>query len=162
MKNWLLLLLSFSLFSFIQSDKVIAKSDKQLAKIFSEVTFAKKEVKLSTEKKDEFWYLINEKETNKTLGFMQTTRGFGKFAHFDFMIIFNPNKSIRKVKVLIYREDHGAEIGSKRWLKQFEGKTAKDAPNREKQVDGISGATLSCNSITKEIKNALVTIQRIN
>jgi len=30
------------------------------------------------------------------------------------------------VKVLVYREDHGGEVASKRWLKQFSGKSKTD------------------------------------
>ena len=78
------------------------------------------------------------------------------------MVLFHPDKSINKVRVLIYREQHGGEIASKRWLKQFEGKTIKNSKTLSKEVDGISGATLSCNAITKEIKNTLIKIQKVN
>ena len=50
--------------------------------------------------------------------------------------------------MLIYREDYGGEIGSKRWLRQFIGKTSKDKLKYQKDIMAISGATISASSMT--------------
>ena len=111
---------------------------------------------------NESWFGITEKSSKKNLGIVSVNSAIGRFDKFDFMVVFNPNKSIKTVKVLIYREDHGGEIGSKRWLKQFEGKTPKDANNLTQDIDGISGASMSCDAITKEIQKSLITIRNIS
>jgi Na+-transporting NADH:ubiquinone oxidoreductase subunit NqrC len=51
---------------------------------------------------------------------------------------------------LIYRENYGGEIGSKRWLKQFIGMTEP-----KNYVDGISGATISVNSMKYSINKLI-------
>lgn len=71
------------------------------------------------------------------------------------MVVFKPDLSILKVKVLVYREEYGGEIGSKRWLKQFIGK--KD-PNKVKfgsDVQNISGATISARNLTYDVQNTM-------
>jgi Na+-translocating ferredoxin:NAD+ oxidoreductase RnfG subunit len=77
---------------------------------------------------------------------------------FDYIVIFNTDKEIIKSKVLIYREQHGRQIGSTRWLNQFTGMNAEDRPVLGKNIDGISGATISATSMTRAVKTALSTI----
>ena len=73
-----------------------------------------------------------------------------RFEDFDFMVLLDENKTIKLVKILVYREDYGGEIGGKRWLRQFIGwKEPKPF------VDGISGATISVNSLKYSINNLL-------
>lgn len=66
-----------------------------------------------------------------------------RFEAFTYMVIIDPvDNIIKNVKILVYRENYGGEIGSTRWLKQFIGM------NKPKHsVDGISGATISVNSL---------------
>lgn len=74
---------------------------------------------------------------------------------FDYLVLFNKNLSIEKAKVLIYREQHGRQIGTARWLSQFKGLETEDRPVLSENIDGISGATISATSMTKAINNLL-------
>ena len=77
------------------------------------------------------------------------------------MVIFDEDVIIKKSKVLIYREDYGGEISSKRWLRQFEGKKSDDTLHYEKDIVAISGATISAKSMTVAINNLLKTIHKL-
>tara|TARA_B110000046_G_scaffold173759_1_gene196740 strand:+ start:88781 stop:89326 length:546 start_codon:yes stop_codon:yes gene_type:complete len=74
---------------------------------------------------------------------------------FDYLVVFNTDLSIEKAKVLIYREQHGRQIGTARWLSQFKGMTTADRPELGKHVDGISGATISAKGMTNAINDLL-------
>ena len=74
------------------------------------------------------------------------------------MVVFDKNLNVVKTKVLIYREDYGNEIGSKRWLKQFIGKTSSDSLKYGQDIDAISGATISANSMTFAMSSLLKTV----
>jgi len=63
------------------------------------------------------------------------------------------------MKVLIYREDYGGEIGSKRWLKQFVGKSLNDELNVGQNIKAISGATISVNAMTTAVNNVLKSVK---
>lgn len=79
---------------------------------------------------------------------------------FDYIILFNPDLSIKKAKVLIYREDHGRQIGSQRWLQQFIGMNVNDIPNYGGNIDAISGATISAKSMTKAVGKVLMNFKK--
>lgn len=73
-----------------------------------------------------------------------------KFEHFDFMVLLDENKTIKLVRVLIYRENYGGEIGSIRWLKQWIG-----ISKPKYMVSAISGATISVHSLKQSINTLL-------
>lgn len=79
---------------------------------------------------------------------------------FDYIVLFNPDLSIKKAKVLIYREDHGRQIGSQRWLQQFIGMNVHDTPNYGENIDAISGATISAKSMTKAVGKVLINFKK--
>lgn len=77
----------------------------------------------------------------------------GKNDFFDYMVLFNKKLEIQKVVVLTYRSSYGGEIMSKNWLKQFIGKGRGEEMEFGKDIDGISGATISAPAITKGVKS---------
>lgn len=102
--------------------------------------------------------LYRVEEDNDILGFAYVDKAPSKTAEFDYLVIFNPNLEIVHSKVLIYREEYGGEIGSKRWLKQFIGKNGNDRVSHETNIDAIAGATISVRSMTNSMDNLLQTI----
>jgi hypothetical protein len=82
--------------------------------------------------------------------FVYIGKARSKFEAFDYMVLFDENKTIKLVRVLVYRENYGGEIGSKRWLRQFIG---IDKPKY--MVDAISGATISVHSIKTSINRLI-------
>lgn len=80
---------------------------------------------------------------------------------FDYLVIFNPDLVVEKAKVLIYREQHGRQIGSARWLNQFKGMNTEDRPRLDSEIDGISGATISSKSMTQAINKLLTSLAEV-
>ena len=63
---------------------------------------------------------------------------------------------IKEMRVLIYRESHGWEVRYPFFTKQFSG-IYLEKPNRlSRSIDGISGATLSVNALTRLARLALL------
>lgn len=85
-------------------------------------------------------------------GWFVTDEVVGKFEKVDYAVALAPDASVLRVEVLRYRESHGQEIMARRWLAQFEGKTATSALKVPRDIDGISGATLSCHHITEGVR----------
>lgn len=92
--------------------------------------------------------------TTERKGYLFLSAAPSRYNDFDLMVIYNPKLEIIATKILIYREDWGAEIGSKRWLKQFLGKSAKQEFRLGYEIQGISGATVSVISATNVHVNA--------
>jgi len=60
-----------------------------------------------------------------------------------------------EMEVLIYRETHGWEVRYPFFSKQFKGLTLKGDRGLDREIDGISGATLSVNALTRLSELAL-------
>ncbi len=91
----------------------------------------------------------------KVLGYAYLGKAPSMKDVFDYVVLFNPDLSVKKAKVLIYRENHGRQIGSQRWLKQFIGKTLDEPLEYGTDIDAISGATISAKSMTKAVHQVL-------
>lgn len=99
--------------------------------------------------------LFRIKKDKKLLGFAYLGEAPSMKNVFDYVVLFNPDLSVKKSKVLIYRENYGRQIGSQRWLKQFIGLRVGDSVTYGKEVDAIAGATISAKSMTNAIGKVL-------
>jgi Na+-translocating ferredoxin:NAD+ oxidoreductase RnfG subunit len=102
--------------------------------------------------------LFEVKENNVLLGYAFIGYAPSKTATFDYLVLFDANLVVKKSKVLMYREEYGGEIASKRWLKQFIGKTYENQLLYQKDIAGISGATISVRSMTNAVNNVFKTV----
>ena len=98
---------------------------------------------------DDTFYTI--KKENAIVGYLAVTDAPSKFHTFDYYILFDNKAEILKVEILHYRENWGAEICSPKWLKQFIGIDTENSQAYNNGVDGISGATLSVNSLKYDL-----------
>lgn len=144
--------------SFDLPKSAIKKMDKTLSSIWPEKVVEKKVItitdieqkKLSFKPKKNTIYNILSNE--RPVAYMFLSKAKSKISDFDYMVVYNSDLSILNVKVLVYREEYGGEIGSKRWLKQFEGKSDPEKMKFGHDIQNISGATISARSITFDVK----------
>jgi Na+-translocating ferredoxin:NAD+ oxidoreductase RnfG subunit len=94
---------------------------------------------------------------NQLQGYFIIDYVIGKHLVIDYAVALNPDKSVRQVEILQYRESYGGEIRSADWRKQFVGKTAQSSLNLNSDITNIGGATLSCRHVTEGIKRVLAT-----
>lgn len=66
-----------------------------------------------------------------------------------------------QMQVLIYRESHGWEVRYPFFTDQFTGLERDDSNKLNRKIDGISGATLSVNALTRLSKLALFLHQEV-
>lgn len=106
-------------------------------------------------------HLYKVQKTEQDVGYIYVNQAPSMKNVFDYIVLFTPDLKIKNTKVLIYREQHGRQIGSKRWLSQFFGMGTQDRPTLGEEVDGISGATISCTSMTKAVDKLLASMQAL-
>ncbi|MDA0331160.1 MAG: FMN-binding protein [Bacteroidetes bacterium] len=99
--------------------------------------------------------LLLIKTNNEKIGYAYLGTAPSQTKYFDYIVLFDKDLVIQSIKILVYREDYGGEIGSKRWLNQFIGKTFFDKFIYRKNVAAISGATISVNSMTDAVNDIL-------
>ena len=125
--------------------KLESRAQKYLGKYYDKEVFIVEQRDVTNGK---LYYISN------TSDILYIGKSPSRFEDFDFMVLFDKDKTIKLVKILVYREDYGGEIGSTRWLRQFIGwKEPKFF------VDAISGATISVHSLKTSINTLLKEIR---
>jgi len=76
------------------------------------------------------------------------------FEYFDYFIIFDESLIVKKIRVFNYQATHGHEVGGKGWLNQFIGYDGEEKLEYGKNIDSISGATISANAITYNVQES--------
>lgn len=163
MKNKLKYIFLFFLFvevsAYAQTDKLKIRMDRAVEIAFRSDQIHSEKMQLKNEDisaKDAIYKIFDQEEFK---GYAYTGVAPSKERDFDYMVIFDPDLKITEVKVLIYRESHGREITTPRWLQQFIGKTPSETQMKlGENVDAISGATISARSMTHAMNKVLKTM----
>ena len=136
--------------SFTPQNYELKVKDWQKIEKKTKTTFNIKSVNFSAltltnpNEKSKFWKI-------EEVGYLVIGQAPSKFHQFEYFILFNNNGDVLYVEVLNYREHYGAEICNKRWLQQFKNITTTSIFEFNSSVDGISGATISVNSLKKDV-----------
>ena len=85
----------------------------------------------------------------------------GKSLPITFLSCFNSDGKLIKAHIVKYREDYGYEVGNKHWLNQFIGLGVNSDFIIGKNIDGISGATISVNSVTRGINRSAIIVEHL-
>lgn len=80
--------------------------------------------------------------------------------YFDYFIIFDSLKKVKVVRVFNYEATHGHEVIIKKWLDQFSGYDCNKQLRVGKEVDSISGATISVNAIVTDVKEKTMLLSK--
>jgi electron transport complex protein RnfG len=68
---------------------------------------------------------------------------------------------VDRVEIMVYREPRGDEVRDPRFRKQFEGKTAADPLRIDRDIDAVSGATISSASLATGVRRAAILIEEL-
>jgi Na+-translocating ferredoxin:NAD+ oxidoreductase RnfG subunit len=143
---------------------IYKKVSKEIKTVYETEEFTLNGVSISSEMTNQLTTKIDSSnlfqilENKEVKGYAFISKAPSKTDEFDYLVLFDTDFIIKKAKVLVYREDYGAEIGSKRWLKQFIGKKNGETLKYERDIIAISGATISAYSMTVAINNLLESV----
>lgn len=84
----------------------------------------------------------------ETGGWFIVDQVIGKHEMIDMAVAIDKDGKIKGLKVMTYVESYGDEVKHPKWLAQFIGRNNSEHLKLDKQIDNISGATLSCRHIT--------------
>lgn len=89
------------------------------------------------------------------LGFARVGNVRGKDQPITWLVAVDPSLRLRDVDILVYREPYGGEVAYEAWRRQFRGK-GPDAPLAVgRDIQGISGATISVNAVTLAVRRTM-------
>ena len=135
------------------------RADKVMSKYWEDEEYELNRVILSGPGQPEIYSV--QQGNSRPFAYVFFAETMGKVDTFTYLIIFKPEGIIEKVAVLLYRENYGGEIASKRFLKQFNGKSNGVNMEYNLDIDGISGATISVQAITRAVKENSITFSNL-
>ena len=116
------------------------------------------EQKANIERSDEFGSLYNVyvgKNNGQIVGYAIEDMVHGKWGPIHYIAGITPDGKISDVVVLEYKEIRGRPVAKKKFLRQFYGKTIQDPLKLRKDIDGITGATISSRGMTEGVRKLL-------
>ena len=98
--------------------------------------------------------------SDSLLGFARVGNVRGKDQPITWLVAVDPALRLRDIDILVYREPYGGEVAYEAWRRQFRGKGA-DAPLAVgRDIQGISGATISVNAVTTAVRRTMADFAR--
>lgn len=81
----------------------------------------------------------------------------GKHDLITYAVGLTAQGKVRQTEILEYREAYGGEVRNAHWRSQFSGRQHGDPVQIGRDIQNISGATLSCEHVTDGIRRLLAT-----
>jgi hypothetical protein len=107
----------------------------------------------------EIWRIETQ---GKTKGFAFVGDVRGKVRNITYAVIFDTKGTIQGMEILKYRESHGGEVANGMFRNQFRGKSSGDALTLGRDIRNITGATISCRSVTGGVKSFAALFSYLN
>ncbi|HVV51278.1 MAG TPA: FMN-binding protein [Polyangia bacterium] len=73
----------------------------------------------------------------------------------------SPQGMVERVEIMVYREPRGDEVRDPRFRKQFEGRSSRDELRVSRDIDAVSGATISSASLAVGVRRATVLVDEV-
>jgi Na+-translocating ferredoxin:NAD+ oxidoreductase RnfG subunit len=94
---------------------------------------------------------------SSTGGWFIADQVVGKHDFIPFAVALDDSGAVKDVEILEYREAYGSEVANPKWRAQFSGKNSQSPLRLTKDIQNISGATLSSKHITDGVRRLIVT-----
>ena len=102
------------------------------------------------------WEILNG---DSLMGLVLLDNVKGKLQPITYAVFFDNEGKVQQSHIIKYREPIGGEVSNKQWLKRFIGKSSSSGYKIGYDVDGISGATISVNAVTRGIHRSTFVVQ---
>lgn len=94
-------------------------------------------------------------------GWLFNAEVLGKHENIRYALALDTAGKITQMEIMEYRETHGGEVADLAWRSQLFGMSLSNKFKLGKDVDNISGATLSCRHLTDGIHGLLIVHDRL-
>lgn len=92
------------------------------------------------------------------LGYALVGNEIGLYHPMTFIVKIDPKRKVESVYMMVYRESRGGEVRRRRYMSQYKGKSLKNPIRINRDIIGVTGATLSVRAINAGVKKALAIV----
>jgi Na+-translocating ferredoxin:NAD+ oxidoreductase RnfG subunit len=100
--------------------------------------------------------------TAQTGEVMFVDKVLGKHDFITYAVGLDKEHKVKQIEILEYKETYGHEVRRAEWRKQFYGKDKMNELKLTKDIQNVSGATLSCKHVTDGVRRLLETYDLIH
>ena len=101
------------------------------------------------------------RQNNDTIGYAVVVDEIGKVSPITLIVSTTADFKVRDVAVMVYREVRGGEVTQRRFLAQYKGKRSTDPIQLDRDIVGITGATLSVQGANRAVRKALAVLDLV-
>jgi hypothetical protein len=101
------------------------------------------------------------KKGDAILGYAVIVEEIGKHRPITFIVGVGADRKIKDAALMVYREAYGGEVRDRRFLQQYKGKQLNDPLLPFRDIQNISGATMSVEAIGRGSKKALALVDAV-
>lgn len=105
------------------------------------------------------YVVVTARQKGMLLGHAVIIEEIGKHRPITFVVGISKDMKIIDAALMAYREAYGGEVRDRRFLRQFKGKDLNDPLLPFRDIQNISGATMSVEAIGRGSKKALALIE---
>lgn len=98
---------------------------------------------------------------NVVLGYAVIAEEIGKHRPITFIVGVGTDRKIKDAALMVYREAYGGEVRDRRFLQQYKGKQLTDPLLPFRDIQNISGATMSVEAVGRGSKKALALVDAV-
>jgi Na+-translocating ferredoxin:NAD+ oxidoreductase RnfG subunit len=170
--NYLSFILLFTALSFSQGYQ--EKIETRLSEIYGDsIEFSFKKIKLPKNVRNDIEKKVRQRffkpelyswkmRLGKNIKFAVLDNVLGKVQPITFLTVYNDSYEVEYVEVIKYRESHGYEVRNKTFLTQYNGKSNQSNYALGDGLDGISGATISAQSMSRGVNKLSLMIRYLS
>ncbi len=93
------------------------------------------------------------------VGYAVIVAEIGKVQPITHIVEVTPDGKAGRVAVMVYRESHGADIATERFMEQYAGKSLADPIRVDRDILNVAGSTLSAHAICRGVRKALAVVK---
>jgi len=89
------------------------------------------------------------------LGYLVETQVTGRSGPFGIAVLLDERLTVKRTLVTSYPWTHGRDVSRRSFARQFEGKGPEDVIEIGRDIDAVTGATISCRAMAQGVREAV-------
>ncbi|MCZ6635655.1 MAG: FMN-binding protein [bacterium] len=142
-------------------EKAFPKADTLWSEVWTPTPQARNRIqrRLGWRLEEKSFTIHQGRKNGNHLGYAVITEQIGLYKPITFIVKTNPEARAEAVWIMVYRESRGGQIRRQRFLRQYQNKTARNPIRLNRDIIGITGATLSVRALNAGVKRILTVLE---
>ena len=141
-------------------DKAFPKADTLWNEAWTPTQQERRQIerRLGWRLEEESFIIYHASKNGQHQGYAIITNQIGLYKPITFLVKVKPDLKVGGVWIMVYRESRGGQVKRQRFLTQYKNKKSTSHIRLNRDIVGISGATLSVRALNAGVKRVLTVL----